>query len=107
MRLIARALTDASCGATHLCTVNRRASGENPWSNPAERDVRAGPLPRATAQQSMHVYLDRSLISVIASNGTAITVWTHPPNGSVALGLFAEGEAADVELEVWPMGSIL
>ena len=55
----------------------------------------------------MHVYLDRSLISVIASNGTAITVWTHPPNGAQRLGLFAEGEAADVELEVWAMGSIL
>ena len=88
--------------------MNRRASGENPWSNPAERDIRAGPLPRAsTQQQSMHVYLDRSLISVIASNGTAITVWTHPPNGAQRLGLFAEGEAADVELEVWAMGSIL
>jgi hypothetical protein len=55
----------------------------------------------------MHVYIDRSIISVIASNETAITVWTHPANGSVALGLFAEGGEADVELEVWAMGSIL
>lgn len=69
--------------------------------------MRAGPLPRSTTEQSMHVYIDRSIISVIASNETAITVWTHPANGSVALGLFAEGEGADVELEAWAMGSIL
>jgi hypothetical protein len=126
--------------------VDRRASGlgrggdpsANPWSKPAERDVRAGPLPRATAEQvcyarnpylslcptmggmgystdpvllhaeqSVHVFIDRSVISAIASNETAITAWTHPVAGSVALGLFAEGGAADVELEVWTMGSIL
>ena len=91
----------------HHFFVDRRASGSNPWSKPAERDVRAGPLPRSTSEQSMHVYIDRSIISVIASNETAITVWTHPLNGSVAMGLFSEGETAYVELEVWAMGSIL
>ena len=91
----------------HHFFVDRRASGSNPWSKPVERDVRAGPLPRATAEQSMHVYIDRSVISVIASNETAITVWTHPLDGSVALGLFSVGETADIELEVWAMGSIM
>ena len=42
-----------------------------------------------------------------ACGAAAITVWTHPLNGSVALGLFSEGEAADIELEVWAMGGIL
>ena len=59
------------------------------------------------AEQSVHVFIDRSVISAIASNETAITAWTHPAAGSVAVGLFAEGGAADVELEVWAMGSIL
>eukprot|EP01052_Picozoa_sp_SAG31_P005989 SAG31_NODE_271_length_18717_cov_8.685949_24_plen_476_part_00 len=87
--------------------VDRRASGKNEWSKPVERDVRAGPLPRSTRQQSVHVYLDRSIISVIASNETAITAWTHPANGSTALGLFSEGEESVIELEAWDMRSIL
>ena len=92
----------------HHFFVDRRASGgSSTWSKPVERDVRAGPLPRSTAEQSVHCFLDRSLISVIASNETAITVWTHPLNGSHSLGLFSEGEEATIELEVWAVGSIL
>jgi hypothetical protein len=89
----------------HHFFIDRRAGGD-----PAvltERDVRAGPLPLSTSEQSVHIYLDRSVISVIASNETAITVWTHPAVGATHLGLFAEGAAADVSLEVWEMGSIL
>ena len=65
------------------------------------------PCSSTPSVQSVHVFIDRSVISAIASNETAITAWTHPVAGSVALGLFAEGGAADVELEVWTMGSIL
>ena len=86
--------------------VDRRNSGSTSWSPPVEKDVRAGPIPQSTTDQSIHVFLDRSIISAIASNETAITVWTHPQDGSVALGLFADGETVDVELEVLTMGSI-
>ena len=87
----------------HHFFVDRTRSGEP--SRVAERDVRAGPLPRSTAEQSVHIFADRSIISVIASNETAITVWTHPLNSSTHVGLFSVG-GADVELEAWEMGGI-
>eukprot|EP00658_Telonema_sp_P-2_P024871 TRINITY_DN20005_c0_g2_i1.p5 TRINITY_DN20005_c0_g2~~TRINITY_DN20005_c0_g2_i1.p5 ORF type:complete len:116 (-),score=23.65 TRINITY_DN20005_c0_g2_i1:553-900(-) len=81
-------------------------------NEPGHRDVRAGPLPSAEGSgeeqdQELHVYVDNSIVSVIASEQTAITAWVHPSTEeSSAIALFVEGADAKIEVEVWEMGSI-
>ena len=71
-----------------------------------ERDVRGGPMPPAQddGTEGLHIYIDQSLISVIASNETAITVWTHPVASSDKVALFATaGREVQLCAEAWAL----
>lgn len=42
----------------------------------AARDLRAGPLPSSTDEEELHLFVDHSIVSMMASNETAITLWS-------------------------------
>ena len=48
----------------------------------------------------MHVYVDGSVVSVIAGNRTAVTVHVHPNEAAIGVALFAEGRSASVHVAV-------
>ena len=63
--------------------------------------------PGNDGNEDLHIFIDRSIISVIGSNETAITVWTHPATeASDKVALFAKGGIAKVEIEAWVIRSV-
>ena len=72
----------------------------------AARDVRAGPLPSSTDEEELHLFVDHSIVSMMASNETAITLWSHPATQeSSVVALFAEGAEAEIEIEAWQVAA--
>jgi hypothetical protein len=55
----------------------------------------------------MHIYVDRSLVTVIVDNATSISVWVHPQQmQSVSVKLFGgggEGEVVAETIDVWQL----
>lgn len=72
-----------------------------------DADVRAGPLPtrsgaaaEAEAEIAVHIYVDNSIVTLIAGNTTALTAWVHPQSpASQAVGLFSQGLAPSAGAE--------
>jgi hypothetical protein len=95
-----------------LLAIDRTLSGV-----PADADVRAGPLSfwfassgaderdaDATSTLLLHVYVDASIVTVLAGNRTAVTVHVHPDELAVGVALFAEGAGAvHMQLEGWQL----
>lgn len=105
-----------------LLAIDRRRSGD-----PLDSDVRAGPLSFWHALDHMgtgggatsgalvlHVYVDGSIVTVLAGNRTAVTVHVHPGQLARGVGLFVgsgnskglpttEAAAVDVEVEGWQL----
>ena len=81
-----------------------------------DADVRGGPMPALAVPGELrfHAYVDHSVVTVIAENQTALTVWVHPvsPN-STGVALFNNGGAGAgaappvmVAMEVWQLASV-
>ena len=80
-----------------------------------DADVRAGPLPSPTAsvgggrrEISVHVYVDHSVVSLIAGGETAISAWVAPQRAeSVGVALFSElvGGAVEADIDVWQLAT--
>ena len=95
-----------------LLAIDRTLSGL-----PADADVRAGPLsfwfaPSGADERDadamstllLHVYVDASIVTVLAGNRTAVTVHVHPDELAVGVALFAEGAGAvHMQLEGWQL----
>jgi hypothetical protein len=91
-----------------LLAIDRTLSGD-----PTDADVRAGPLSFWFAPSSvdstllLHVYVDASVVTVIAGNRTAVTVHVHPDERAVGVALFAEGAGAvRMQLEGWQLSPV-
>lgn len=72
-----------------------------------DTDIRAGPWPNAShGSVQLHAYVDRSIVSFIVDNRTALSVWVHPTQGAASAGvaLFASspGVVAN-KLAVWQL----
>ena len=91
----------------------RRSSG-----GVRDADVRAGPWLNAStaAQVQLHLYVDRSIVTLIVDNSTTFSLWVHPttPRESTRVALFVdsgEGEAEGVAglraetIDVWQLAS--
>mmetsp|Transcript_728 Transcript_728/g.2362 ORF Transcript_728/g.2362 Transcript_728/m.2362 type:complete len:537 (+) Transcript_728:47-1657(+) len=80
-----------------LAYIDRTRSGL-----PSDADVRAGPLAAAAASAAaeiqMHVYVDRSIVTVIVNNRTALTAWVHPDEGSLKVGAYGTCAAGSVSV---------
>ena len=80
-----------------------------------DADVRAGPWPNTTRACgdgdddetiTLHVFVDHSVISLIAENQTAITAWVHPsqPSTSIGVGVYATSEGATLaSIDIWTL----
>ena len=96
-----------------LLAIDRTQSGD-----PDDADVRAGPLEfwrgfdasgkgegaaPDTSALLLHVYVDASIVTVLAGNRTAVTVHVHPSAEALGVSLFATGSdgAVDMDVEGW------
>ena len=86
--------------------LDRKASG----APDLDGDVRAGPWPSSAGlgdetSITVHVYVDHSVVSLIAANETAITAWVHPQSKmstGVAVWSAVEGVKLD-SIDVWAL----
>ena len=86
----------------------RRSSG-----GVRDADVRAGPWLNATTatEVKLHLYVDRSIVSLIVDSVTTISVWVHPttPRESTRVALFTEGVGDALpraeSLDVWQLAT--
>ena len=79
--------------------IDRRQSS----ANRTDADVRAGPMPRALSEPNvvhLHAYVDHSIVTLIAENQTALTVYVHPISASsTGVALFNSHSAADSDVD--------
>lgn len=82
----------------------------NVGKNATFHDVRAGPCLSDGGESmglTMHVYVDHSIVTVIANNQTAITVYA--PRGSknsIRVAPYALGGCVDATLDVWKLDAV-
>ena len=92
--------------ATATLSVDRTRSSRDPE---AIRDVHTASLPLEAGEGlDLHVYVDHSVIEVIANGRACLASRVYPTReDSVGLAVFAEGGAATVaSLRAWPLASI-
>ena len=92
----------------HQVFIDRRNSS----ANRTDTDVRAGPIPETLTNAghlTFHAYVDHSIVTLIAENQTALTVFVHPIDGnSTALSLFHEGTGPAptlTSLHIWRLAN--
>lgn len=101
-------LGDVEMPRDYIYVNRRRSSG-----GVRDADVRAGPWLNVTAatEVTLHMYVDRSIVTLIVDNVTTISVWVHPttPRESTRVALFTEGvhhALPHVEsLDVWQLAT--
>ena len=72
------------------------------WRGFDARGKGEDPVP-GTSALLLHVYVDASIVTVIAGNRTAVTVHVHPSAEALGVSLFATGSdgAVDMDVEGW------
>ena len=79
----------------------RRSSG-----GVRDADVRSGPwVPSGSLTTNLHVFVDRSIVTLIADNVTSISVWVHPTDvASERVALFSTVRGVKAErVDVWQL----
>ena len=79
----------------------RRSSG-----GVRDADVRSGPWVPSGSLTNLHLFVDRSIVTLIADNVTSISVWVHPTDvaASERVALFSSVRGVKAErIDVWQL----